>query len=247
MKTYKYSTKERAERVAKSLGCSGSHYHNEDGKKIYMPCKDMKIFKEKTKKGKEEEVTELVDADGTWLSSNQPILDPASTLKGSTITDKIVPMSRNPRDPLLRGWYGYYGESVVKEEDMEDAFGFEDTKFMDYKDTVKHYEKKLGLDKEDAEDRAKQQGKGPKLVKKAPKKIKDKKNFIDRLILKEKGIDENLDEDVLLDKESDNKDIKIKKEDINPLLLRNIRSIKKMAKQHGLTVQELIKLLKDEQ
>jgi hypothetical protein len=50
MKTYKYSTKERAERVAKSLGCSGSHYHNEDGKKIYIPCKDMKIFKEKVKK-----------------------------------------------------------------------------------------------------------------------------------------------------------------------------------------------------
>ncbi|MFM2009941.1 MAG: hypothetical protein RLZZ479_332, partial [Bacteroidota bacterium] len=132
MKTYKYSTKERAERVAKTLGCSGSHHHNEDGGRKYMPCKDMKTFKEKTKKetkGKEEEVTELIDGDGTWLSSDIPNLDPASSLKGSTFTDKIVPMSRNPRDPLLRGWYGYYGEGQIKEEDMGDAFGFEDTMF----------------------------------------------------------------------------------------------------------------------
>ncbi len=97
MNTYKYSTEERAQRVAKTLGCSGFHSHNEDGKKIYMPCKTMEIFKEKTKKKKEEEVTELVDVDGTWLTSNVGRLDPASTVQGSTITDKIVPMSRNPR------------------------------------------------------------------------------------------------------------------------------------------------------
>ena len=81
MKTYKYSTKERAERVAKSLGCTGSHYHNEDGERKYMPCKDMKTFNQKTKKetkGKETEVTELVDDDGTWLSDATPILNPAS-------------------------------------------------------------------------------------------------------------------------------------------------------------------------
>jgi hypothetical protein len=253
MKTYKYSTKERAERVSKTLGCSGSHYHNEDGKRKYMPCKDMKTFKEKTKKdkkGKEEEVTELVDSDGTWSSDMTPIIDPQSSgIKNNPVTtDKIVGQARIPRDPLLRGWYGYYGESELKEEDMEDAFGYEDTLFMDYKDTVKHFEKKLGLDKEDAIDRAIQQGKKPNLHKKTPEKIKKKKNFIDRLILKEKGIDENenLGEDVLFDKESDNKDIKIKKIDLNPLLLRNIRSIKKMAKEHGLSIQELIKLLKDE-
>ncbi len=244
MNTYKYSTEERAQRVAKTLGCSGFHSHNEDGKKIYMPCKTMEIFKEKTKKKKEEEVTELVDVDGTWLTSNVGRLDPASTVQGSTITDKIVPMSRNPRDPLLRGWYGYYGESVVKDEDMEDAFGFEDTKFMDYKDTVKHYEKELGLDKEDAVDRARQQGKGETLKKKAPKKIKNLKNFVDRLVLKE--LDDEIHEDILVNKNNDN-DIKSKIKDVNPLLLRNIKSLKKMAKDNGITVQELVRLLKDEQ
>jgi len=251
MKTYKYSTKERAERVAKTLGCTGSHYHNEDGKRKYMPCKNMKIFKSKTEnknKGKEEEVTELIDTDGTWLTSNIGIRDPQSSLNGSTTTDRIVAMTKTPRDVFMRGGVSFRGESVIPEEDMKDAFGFDDTMFMDYKDTVKHYQKKLGLDKDDAVGRAVQQGKKPNLHKKTPKKIKMKKNFIDRLILKEKGIEESEDliEDVLFDKEDDKKDIKIKKGEINPLLVRNIRSIKKMAKDNGLTIQELVKLLKDE-
>jgi hypothetical protein len=247
MKTYKYSTKERAERVAKSLGCSGSHYHNEDGDRKYMPCKDMKTFKEKTKKeveGKETEVTELVGDDGTWLTSDIPILDPQSSIDGSVFTDKIVPMSRNPRDPLLRGWYGYYGEGKLAEEDMEGAFGFEDTMFMDFKDTVKHYEKKLGLDKEDAVDRAVQQGKKPNLHKRVPKNIKKKKNFIDRLILKE--LDDEITEDTLFKKNSSNNEISTKDKKTNPILLRNINALKNMADKLGVSKMELIRLLKDE-
>jgi hypothetical protein len=245
MKTYKYSTKERAERVAKTLGCTGSHYHNENGKRKYMPCKSHDIFKSKTKKdskSKEEEVTELIDDDGTWTSSSIPILDPASSMQGSTFTDKIVGMSRNPRDPLLRGWYGYYGESEVKEEDMIDAFGFEDTMFMDYDDTVKHYQKKLKLDKDDAISRAIQQGKKPNLHKRAPKKIKSKKNFIDRLILKEKGIDENEDiiEDIVLTSKDSGSG------EINDIIKKNVKSLKNMAKKQGLSINQLINLLKNE-
>ena len=248
MKTYKYSTKERAERVAKTLGCSGSHYHNEDGNRKYMPCKDMKTFKEKTKKhtkGKEEEVTELVDDDGTWLGSSIPIMDPASSLHGLTTTDRIVGMSRNPRDPLLRGWYGYYGEGEIKEEDMATAFGFEDTMFMDYKDTVKYFQKKLKLDKDGAVDRTIQQGKKPNLQKRAPKKIKKKKNFIDRLILKEKEIEESEEvrEDKLIDKEG-NQNAELLDYDL--VLKRNIMSLKKMAKKQGISTQQLIKLLNNE-
>ena len=252
MKTYKYSTKERAERVSKSLGCSGSHYHNEDGDRKYMPCKDMKTFKEKTKKeskGKESEVTELVDFDGTWLMSNIPITDPQSSIRGGVTTDKIVAQTKTPRDVFMRGGVSFRGESVMAEEDMADAFGFDDTKFMGYNATVKHYEKKLGLDTDSAKERAVQQGKKPNLHKRTPKKIKKKKNFIDRLILKEKGIEESekLGEDIILDKGNDYKgELKDSLKDINPLLLRNIRSLKKMSKENGITIQELIKLLKNE-
>ena len=251
MKTYKYSTKERAERVAKTLGCSGFHYHNEDGNRKYMPCKDMKTFKEKTKKetkGKETEVNELIDDDGTWLTSAIPILDPASTGIGTKTTDQIVPAARMPRDPLLRGWYGYYGEGTIAEEDMADAFGYEDTMFMDYDETVRYFQKKLGLDKESAIERTVQQGKKPKLHKRTPKKISKLKNYIDRLILKEKEIDESeIAEDILVDKSKRESLEKKEQSDVNNIILKNIKSLKKMANSQGITTQQLVRLISREQ
>jgi hypothetical protein len=210
-----------------------------------MPCKSHDIFKSKTKKdnkSKEEEVTELIDFDGTWKTSNVPILDPASTGVGTKTTDQIAAATKTPRDVFMRGGVSFRGESVMAEEDMEKSFGFDGTKFMDYKETVNYYQDELGLDKEAAEERAIQQGKKPNLQKRAPKKIKSKKNFIDRLILKEKGIDENEDiiEDVLLDKEKNN-------DNINPILLKNVNSIKRMAKKQGISIQKLITLIKNEQ
>ena len=219
-----------------------------------MPCKTHEIFLKtikKEKKGEETEMTELVDTDGTWLTSKIPILNPASTGVGTKTTDQIVQAARSPSDPLLRGWHGFYRESKLEEENMEDAFGFEDTMFMNYNKTVNHYKKELGLDKDSAIDRAVQQGKKPNLVKRAPKKIKNKKNFIDRLILKEKGLDENNDiiEDVLLDKETDNLEIKnnVNIGEIHPLLLRNVKSLRKFAKENNVSIKDLIKLIKDEQ
>jgi len=246
MKTYKYSTEERAERVAKTLGCTGSHYHNEDGERKYMPCKSHEIFLKKTKssekESKEQEVTELVDDDGTWLSSDIPILSPANNGLGTKTTDQIVPAARNPRDPLLRGWYGYYGEGKVAEENMTKAFGWKDTKDMDAKETLKYFKDELEMDDDSAEKRVDDEfGKSPERDKKSP--YKNKKGFVGRPILKEL----EMDEDLLIPKDTDDQTEKRKIRDlINPLLLRNIKSIKKLAKDQGISVKELIQMLKDE-
>ena len=241
MKTYKYSTEERAERVAKTLGCTGSHYHNEDGERKYMPCKSHEIFLKKTKssekESKEQEVTELVDDDGTWLSSDIPILSPANNGLGTKTTDQIVPAARNPRDPLLRGWYGYYGEGKVAEENMTKAFGWKDAK-----ETLKYFKDELEMDDDSAEKRVDDEfGKSPERDKKSP--YKNKKGFVGRPILKEL----EMDEDLLIPKDTDDQTEKRKIRDlINPLLLRNIKSIKKLAKDQGISVKELIQMLKDE-
>jgi hypothetical protein len=211
----------------------------------------MKTFKEKTKKetkGKETEVNELIDDDGTWLTSAIPILDPASAGIGTKTTDQIVPAARMPRDPLLRGWYGYYGEGTIAEEDMADAFGYEDTMFMDYDETVRYFQKKLGLDKESAIERTVQQGKKPKLHKRTPKKISKLKNYIDRLILKEKEIDESeIAEDILVDKSKRESLEKKEQSDVNNIILKNIKSLKKMANSQGITTQQLVRLISREQ
>jgi hypothetical protein len=156
-------------------------------------------------------------------------------------------MSKSPSDPFLRGWYGTaFRESKLSEHDMKDAFGYHDTMFMDYDETVKYFQKKLGLDKEAAIERTVQQGKKPNLVKRAPKKIKNKKNFIDRLILKEKGIDEN--EDIIEDKLLTNKDNEVELNDeVSNILKKNVSSLKSMAKKQGMSINQLIKLIQDEQ
>ena len=202
-------------------------------------------FKSKLKKDTKDkqEVTELVDTDGTWLSSSIGILDPASTGIGTKTTDQIVPGSRNPRYPFLRGW----GEGEVKEEDMSKAFGYEDTKNLNAKDTIKYFKKKIG-DEQSAIERTTDFGKKETLEKNAPKKIKNLKNFIDRLILKEKELDESkVREDKIVGKDKKDDDLTKRKLDVSPLLLRNIRLIKKSAKENGLTFKELIELMRDEQ
>jgi hypothetical protein len=235
MKSYKYSTKERAQRVARTLDCTGYHTHEIDGKKKYMPCKSHKIFLSKVKKekGEEDEVNELVDFDGTWLTSSIGILDPASTLDGSVTPEKMVQGGRNPRDPLLRGWYGYYGESHMREEDMTKAFGYEKTKDLSNDETIKFFEKKF-KDKEKAKDRGAELGRKKGMDKKTPKKIKNKDNFIDRMIIKEKGVDD-LSEDKL-----------IHKKEFSNILKKNAKSLKNMADKQGVSLQDLIDLLKDE-
>jgi hypothetical protein len=143
---------------------------------------------------------------------------------------------------LLRGWYGYYGEGRVKENDMSKAYGYKDTINMDAEETLEYFKDELEMDDNSAEKRVEDEfGKSPERDEKSP--YKNKKGFVGRPILKEKEVGE----DVIFDKKSGEDIEKRKVKDlINPLLLRNIRSIKKLAKEQGISVKELMQMLRDE-
>jgi hypothetical protein len=100
----------------------------------------------------------------------------------------------------------------------------------------------LEMDDNSAEKRVEDEfGKSPERDEKSP--YKNKKGFVGRPILKEKEVGE----DVIFDKKSGEDIEKRKVKDlINPLLLRNIRSIKKLAKEQGISVKELMQMLRDE-
>lgn len=232
MKSYLYKTKERAEEASKEIGCNGVHKH----KKAWMPCNTHKEFLSTTKK---DELDELVDYDGTLLNSKIPIIDPKVTNKGTNTMDKTVAMTRITQDPLTRGYRVYYGESVVKEEDMAGAFGFEETKFMDAEETIKFFEEELGLDKDSAKSRAEEMGKTPKIEKTS--KYKKHPNFVTKSRLVEKEVTE----DTIL-KKRDELDIRQKNTDMSPILLRNIKALKRLAMVDGVSISEIIKQLKNE-
>ena len=230
---HKYKTKKEAVLKAKELGCVGIH-EMKDG--TFMPCKTHQKYLEKTKEEKPSgELDELVDSDGTMLSSKIPILDPHLTPRKTM--DQTVSMARNVYDIFRMGYRRYFYE-----EDMSKVFGREeDTDFMSYDETVDFLSDLLGIEdakskskkreiEGDAEERAKEMGKIPG------------KKKIQRLFEKE----EEVSEDVLVKKTKMNGDVNKKEKIASQIIKRNIQFIKKQAEQEGITINELIKLLKSE-
>ena len=230
---HKYKTKKEAVLKAKELGCVGIH-EMKDG--TFMPCKTHQKYLEKTKEEKPSgELDELVDSDGTMLSSKIPILDPHLTPRKTM--GQTVSMARNVYDIFRMGYRRYFYE-----EDMSRVFGREeDTDFMSYDETVDFLSDLLGIEdvkskskkreiEGDAEERAKEMGKIPG------------KKKIQRLFEKE----EEVSEDVLVKKTKMNGDVNKKEKIASQIIKRNVQFIKKQAEQEGITINELIKLLKSE-
>lgn len=205
-------------------------------------------FKELDSEG---EIEELVDADGTMLGSAIPFKSQYLTPKKTM--DQTIAMSRATNDPVTRGYRVYYGESeeeqenVVSEVDYSDAFGYEETKDMGYEDTVDTLED-MGVD--NAEKRADEQGKDPKLEKK-----KMKGSFIRQRLVEKEPIDEvqkqkmiKMVEDILTKKSKKDGDVvkgsSESNKTIGSFLKRNLKSIKKLAEKEGISVDQLIKALK---
>ena len=198
------------------------------------------------------EISELVDASGALKSSRIPPIN--HTLTQSRTMDQII-LNRMTNNPVTRGYRRYYGESVdsdvpLNETDFSDAFGYEETKNMDGKKTFNYFVNKLDMDPIEAIDRTKQFGKDPsgKKTKKAPKKIRNQKGFIDRMTLAEMGKDKavKMIEDLLVNKNSTDSELMEKGDPIKKLLQKNINSLKAMAEKNGITVAELLKMFKSE-
>lgn len=192
------------------------------------------------------EVEEIVGPDGSMLNSRVPYLN--QTLHPRKTMDQTIPAARTPNDPITRGYRVYWGEGeekdgdVMKEVDYSDAFGYEETKDMDYEDTVKELEK-MGV--ENAEERANEFGKSPKMDKTKLKGADIKQRLSERKALEERRKKMvKMVEDILTKKSKSNADVVKKNSKVSKILIKNIKTIKKMADKEGVSTNELIKLLK---
>lgn len=219
--------------------------------KKYFTSKD-KVSKKEVDKDFDEvektEIDELIDSDGTMLSSRIPYLN--ATLHPKKTMDQTVVASRISNDPVTRGYRVYWGESddeknnVVSEIDYSDAFGYEETENKDFKDTVDTL-KQMGVD--NAVERAKQFGKLPKQRR---RKGKLKQRLVEKGSIEEeeKKMMSKMVEDILTKKSKGDSDI-MSKEDkaISKILLKNLKSIKKIAEKEGISLNNLIKALKTDE
>ena len=200
---------------------------------------DKKLKSIKSKK----EIDELVDEDGSLLGSRIPyinkLLSPRKTM------DQTVVMARTTNDPVTRGYRVYYGESeegsddVINEVDYSEAFGYEETKDMDYHDTVKTL-KKMGVD--NAVERAKQFGKLPKEEVEGGE-LRQRLSEKETLEERQHRLMKKMVEDILTKKSKDTSDV-IKNTGVSKILKKNLKAIKNIANKEGISINMLIKALK---
>lgn len=197
---------------------------------------------EKIEKG---ELDELIDSDGTFLNSKIPPLN--GYLHPKKTTDQTIAMSRVTNDPVTRGYRVYWGESeekdenVVSEVNMEDAFGYEETKDKDFEDTVKTL-KDMGT--ENPVERAKQFGK-IKDVKRKNGKLKQRIVEKEKLSEVQKQKMVKMVEDIITKKSKDDSEVVGKDSTLSKILMNNLKSIKKLAEKEGISLSQLMKALKN--
>lgn len=184
------------------------------------------------------EIEEIVGDDGSMLNSRIPKLNQRTHPKKTM--DQTVPASRITNDPLTRGYRTFYGESVVREIDLSGAFGYEETEDMDFKETVKTL-KDMGV--ENAVERAKEFGKLPK--------SKEKDGELKQRLSEKEKVEEQrkkslkIIEDILTKKSKSNSDLLSKNEKgVSKILKKNLENIKNLAEKEGISISELIKILK---
>ena len=238
----KYNTfrkQSAAEKRAEELGCKGSHKMD----KGFMPCSTHKEFEKVSKTKKPQgEIDELIDFDGTMNNSKIPPLNLGLTPRKTT--DQTVAAARITADPLLRGYRVFYTESEIKEEDFSTAFGYNDTKDMDAEEAIDYFVDELGFDEDKAEGRVEELGKTPELdgqkTKGAFTRMRLKEKFYTKKEMKEII-------DGIVSKKSETKDIQFAPKEMSKIITRNIQTLKKLAEKEGISVNQLISMLKNEQ
>jgi hypothetical protein len=192
------------------------------------------------------EIEELVDSEGGLLNTRTPYLNMA--LHPRKTMDQTITMTRTSNDPITRGYRVYYGENtendanIVSEINYSDAFGFEETENMDFKNTVNTL-KKMGV--ENPIHRAKELGKLPK-AKKRNGKLRQRLSEKDSIEEQERQKMVKMVEDILAKKSNKDSDILKKDNDssVSKILIKNLQSIKKLADKEGISISKLINILK---
>ena len=213
--------------------------------------------KSKSKQKPDGEIGELVNPDGSLMGSSIPILNQRNLAKKTM--DQTVRMSRAQQWPFIRVYYGEGEESekTISEVDQSESFGFEETEFaptynvankilknkLDVKDPFERNErlKRFGFDRKLDKDLKNQKRRG-----------KCKKCFTKRRLSElEKEKMENMIDEILLSKKSKDKEVvkkrKEEKDDndvMSKILMRNIEAIKRLADKENISIDKLVKHLK---
>jgi len=205
-----------------------------------------KEFSDKTKydeipdKAGEKEVEEIVDKNGNIARGKKPTNFNTKGITQNKTTDEVVKSASGQTSltPSLGfGYRRYWGES-----DMSKSLGYDDTLGQDanYDDAKDHFEDDLGLTDDEAEERLAKMGYDEKL------KNTDKV----RLVENPKKFMEEYIESILAKKSKDSEIVsndgdQMEEKEINPIVAKQLKSLKNSLKSHNLSINDIMKHLKD--
>lgn len=188
-----------------------------------------------------EEVNELIDFDGSMVSSKiPPGTDGNRTIGARKTTDDKVKATSQSGVWTGGGHYfkRYYGESVeeIGEHDMSEVLGFEDTEFKNAEETIKYFESEHDMDEIEAVERAESMGKTKNLDDNGQQRLTEKEKL--KKVSEEKA--RNMIEVILSNRDED-MGIKSSK---STLLDTKIKQLLRLADTEGLSIDQLISKIK---
>jgi len=212
---------------------------------------DFKKLPEKVDE-KEQDIEEFVDDDNNIITNKKPIDFKKKGVTQDSTTDEIVKSAY-----ASMGTHGVHGthtslrywaesrddlknliENTIDEIDMSNALGYEETMGNDlpYKKAEKYFEDELEIPDDEAEDRLEKLGYDENLKNDKVRLVEKNKNYIEEFI-----------ESVLSKRSNDYEFVKNKERDIkevNPIIKRQIHSLKDAMESNDLTIEDIIEYLK---
>lgn len=196
------------------------------------------VYVKDVEKPTEEDVDEIVDADGNFATSKKPTDFNTKGITSNSTTDEVVKTGAGSM-----GIHGVHGTHTSlrywAESDMSKSLGYEDTLGDDegYKKAYHHFTTELGLSPEEAKERLKMMGYDEKLPDDKIRLIENPRKFIEEYI------------DDLMKKRTSSNDLlkkdQFEEKEINPIVLKQLQSLKNSMNSHDLSIEDIIKHLKD--
>ena len=194
-------------------------------------------FDKLPEKAEESEIDEIVDEKGNIRRSKKPGDISKKGITQKKTTDEIVKTAAG-----AMGIHGVHGTHTSlrywAESDMSKSLGYDDTlgQDLDKDDAERHFIKKLKLSDDETEDRLEKMGYDEDLPDEQIRLVENPKKFIEEFI-----------ESLMLNKSKDNDIVKKTNEikEVNPLIKRQINSLKDTLKSNNLSVDDVLEYLKD--
>ena len=183
----------------------------------------------------ETEVDEIVDAKGNIQRSKKSLVAAAKGITQKKTTDQVARTGTGQM-----GSYGGAGAQPYRrywgESDMSKALGYEKTlgQDADLEDAEEYFEKELGMDGSEAEDRLSAIGYDPNLPEDKVRLVENPKKFIEEYI-----------ESLMSKKSTENDIVTNDVKEISSIVKKQIKSLKNTMDSHNLSIKDLIKHLKD--